>query len=134
MVERGFCCDRDTVRLVPRLLLLSSGAVVPPDKSGWRNDAITAGGMQLIVNGPDYDILYTDSSGGSRVSVPKAFKLSQFPSQIPTTYSSSLYIGERPHFSTGYSASIVLGAAKLFGVFPEVATSSRKVHSSRAIA
>lgn len=40
-------------------------ALVPKDKSGWLEDSISKGSFQLIRNGADYDIVFTDASGGT---------------------------------------------------------------------
>ena len=41
------------------------GPVVPKDKAGWTEDGVTGGSLQLIRNGNNYDIVYTDVSGGT---------------------------------------------------------------------
>jgi len=43
---------------------VSKGLVQPKD-SGWTEDAISEGSFQLIRSGEDWDVIYTDASGGT---------------------------------------------------------------------
>jgi hypothetical protein len=40
-------------------------AVVSKKDSGWQRDGISKGSFQLIMSGDDYDIVFTDASGGT---------------------------------------------------------------------
>jgi hypothetical protein len=39
--------------------------LVPREKSGWLDDRISKGSFQLVQSGDDYDIIFTDASGGT---------------------------------------------------------------------
>lgn len=39
--------------------------LVPPSESGWSEEAISKGSFQLIRSGEDWDIIFTDSTGGT---------------------------------------------------------------------
>jgi hypothetical protein len=41
------------------------GGLVSKEDSGWATDGIKAGSFQLIRSGTDYDIIFTDASGGT---------------------------------------------------------------------
>jgi hypothetical protein len=41
------------------------GPLVPKDESGWTPDGISKGSFQLIRSGDDYDIIFTDTTGGT---------------------------------------------------------------------
>jgi hypothetical protein len=41
-----------------------SGALASPENEGWVEDGIGQGGIQLLRDGTDYDIIYTDALGG----------------------------------------------------------------------
>lgn len=41
-----------------------AGPLVEPSAEGWQEDGISAGGIELIRDGDDYDIIYTDAVGG----------------------------------------------------------------------
>ena len=54
------------------------GGIVGPGQGGWKKDGIANGRIQLVVDGPDFDIRFIDGSGsfrshraeGSTVRVP----------------------------------------------------------------
>jgi hypothetical protein len=39
------------------------GPIVPRDKAGWIEDGISSGGLVLLLNGDEFDIVITDSLG-----------------------------------------------------------------------
>lgn len=41
------------------------GAIVSGSNAGWQEDAISKGSFQLIRSGPEYDIIFTDATGGT---------------------------------------------------------------------
>lgn len=41
-----------------------SGAIASPEQDGWERDGISNGGLQLLQDGQEYDIIYTDALGG----------------------------------------------------------------------
>lgn len=41
------------------------GPLVPPSDAGWQTDGISKGSFQLIRSGDDWDIVFTDASGGT---------------------------------------------------------------------
>lgn len=41
------------------------GPIVPASKAGWTEDGVSGGSFQLIRSGDDWDIVFTDVSGGT---------------------------------------------------------------------
>jgi hypothetical protein len=42
-----------------------SGPLVPEKEAGWTEDGISKGSFQIIRSGDDYDVIFTDASGGT---------------------------------------------------------------------
>ena len=70
-----------------------AGPLVPADKAGWRKDGVTGGSLQLLRDGNDYDIVYTDASGGSRSVRADGFEVIAVPRPQSSTV---LIIGLHP--------------------------------------
>src|SRR5262245_35124213 len=41
------------------------GGISPVEQSEWTEDKISSGNFQLIRSGQDYDVIFTDASGGT---------------------------------------------------------------------
>ena len=68
-------------------------ALVPKDKAGWRRDTVAGGSLQLIRDGANFDVVYTDSSGGTRSARSDGFQVFPVPGTPPTRH---LLLGVHP--------------------------------------
>jgi len=59
------------------------GALVPREQAGWKKDGMSTGDIQLITNGNELDIVYTDGTGGTKSARADGFEVVGVPQVEP---------------------------------------------------
>jgi hypothetical protein len=51
------------------------GPAITAEQSGWQKDGVSGGSLQLLANGNEYDVVYTDATGGTRSARADGFEV-----------------------------------------------------------